>query len=36
MRSGMDKIAGFDVFGEMKEQADALAGKPIDMQKWWL
>ena len=36
MRSGMDKIAGFDVFAAMKEQADGLAGKPINMQKWWL
>ena len=36
MRSGRDKIAGFDVFAAMKEQADGLAGKPINMQKWWL
>ena len=35
IRSQLDKIGGYDVYGVMKEQADGLKGKSINMQKWW-
>ena len=35
MRSQMDDIGGYDVYGAMKEQASNWVGKPINMQKWW-
>jgi hypothetical protein len=35
IRSQMDDIGGYDVYGAMKEQASAWVGKPINMQKWW-
>ena len=35
IRSQLDKIGGYDVYSVMKEQADSLKGKPINMKKWW-
>ena len=35
IRSQLDEIGGYDVYSVMKEQADSLKGKPINMKKWW-
>lgn len=34
-RKKLDKIAGFDVYGAMKESAGKVAGKPLQPAKWW-
>lgn len=31
----LDQIAGFDVYGALKESAAKLAGKPLQPVKWW-
>lgn len=36
LRLQMDEIGGYDVYSAMREQANMLAGKPINMQKWWV
>lgn len=34
-RKKLDQIAGFDVYGAMKEAAARFAGKPLQPAKWW-
>lgn len=34
-RKKLDQIAGFDVYGAMKDSAAKLAGKPLQPAKWW-
>lgn len=36
VRSKLDKIAGFDVYGAMKEFEASVAGKPLAPGKWWV
>lgn len=35
-RKKLDQIAGFDVYGAMKEMAAKYNGKPLQPQKWWV
>jgi TRAP-type C4-dicarboxylate transport system substrate-binding protein len=35
-RKKLDAIAGFDVFGAMKEAHGKVAGKPLQPVKWWV
>lgn len=35
-RKKLDQIAGFDVYGAMKESAAKVAGKPLQPAKWWV
>lgn len=34
-RSKLDKIAGFDVYGALKEYAQSVANQPLKSDKWW-
>lgn len=34
-RKKLDQIAGFDVYGAMKEAAAKVTGKPLQPAKWW-
>jgi len=35
VRAGLDGIAGYDVYGAIKEAAEARKGKSIELAKWW-
>lgn len=35
-RKKLDQIAGFDVYGAMKEAAAKVAGKPLQPAQWWV
>ena len=35
-RKKLDQIAGFDVYGAMKEAAAKVAGKPLQPARWWV